>query len=50
MTVNKWVPEVNTFDSMIVDFEGWISVKGLHLVAGLVILSNLLVDRADFGT
>lgn len=29
MTVNKWVPEVNTFDSMIVDFEGWISVKGL---------------------
>lgn len=29
MTVNKWVPEVSTFDSMLADFEGWISIKGL---------------------
>lgn len=29
VTVNKWVWKVNTFDSMITDFEGWINIRGL---------------------
>lgn len=29
VSLNKWVPEVNMFDSSVVVFDGWISITGL---------------------
>lgn len=45
VTLNKWVPEVNTFDSMLeISKVGFLS-KGCHSTAELAILSNLSVNH-----